>query len=440
MPDDVERAAERNGGDRVGGQHRGGGDEEGGGVEPSHPVQPSPGAPLEQAQADIGGHARQCGQRDMGDQARAEPEQQQAGTRRGGGWRAAWSRRSGRSPGSARGCRRSAAPRRRRRRGWRCRRRLARRRRRRRGGGGGGPGSARRPCEVIRMLTEATNASPSAAGKTSRTSDGSQVKPANGGNDIETTPSGFSRQPSSEADGDGQRDAEQRQRAIAAIAAPRRRPRPPRSCPAAAAPIGPGRDSAIAATSCPIGLDEIRCREAGRPSSVAELEDHHHRADAAREARDDRVRHLGDVPAQPEHAEDHQEDGRRPGRPSPRRRSPGYRTAPVMNGTVALAVPPIRTGLRPSSAVIGRRQDRGEQAQLGRQAHQPRQRQAVGQRDQGGDGAAGRVARQPAPAVAAARWRRRAVRSRTPCGPDSDIHDVARTPSGTSPSPPAFRS
>ncbi len=49
------------------------------------------------------------------------------------------------------------------------------------------------------MLTAATNASPSAAGRTSRTSDGCQVKPANGGNDIVMTPSGFSRQPSSEA-------------------------------------------------------------------------------------------------------------------------------------------------------------------------------------------------------------------------------------------------
>ena len=32
---------------------------------------------------------------------------------------------------------------------------------------------------------------------------------------------------------------------------------------------------------------------------------------------------------------------------------PCVRTAIAMNGTVALAVPPIRTGLRPSSAMIG---------------------------------------------------------------------------------------
>ena len=32
---------------------------------------------------------------------------------------------------------------------------------------------------------------------------------------------------------------------------------------------------------------------------------------------------------------------------------PCARTATVMNGTVALAVPPISTGLRPSIAVIG---------------------------------------------------------------------------------------
>ena len=36
---------------------------------PSHPMESSPGAPLQQVQADVGGHSGQCGQRDMGDEA-----------------------------------------------------------------------------------------------------------------------------------------------------------------------------------------------------------------------------------------------------------------------------------------------------------------------------------------------------------------------------------
>ena len=47
-----------------------------------------------------------------------------------------------------------------------------------------------------------------------------------------------------------------------------------------------------------------------------------------------------------------------------------------------------------------RGQDRREQPQLRRQAHQPRQGQAVGQRDQGGDRAAHCVSRQLVPAIA----------------------------------------
>ena len=75
-----------------------------------------------------------------------------------------------------------------------------------------------------------------------------------------------------------------------------------------------------------------------------------------------------------------------------------------MNGTVALAVPPIRTGLRPRSDVIGAVRIDVNKAQLGRQAHQPGQRQAVGECDQGGDHAARHVARQSAPAVVRPSW------------------------------------
>ena len=68
--------------------------------------------------------------------------------------------------------------------------------------------------------------------------------------------------------------------------------------------------------------------------------------------------------------------------------TPWFCTASAMNGTVALAVPPISTGLRPSSAMIGRRQDRRENAQHRRQPHQRRHGQTVGQRDQCRDHAA----------------------------------------------------
>ena len=87
-----------------------------------------------------------------------------------------------------------------------------------------------------------------------------------------------------------------------------------------------------------------------------------------------------------------------------------------------------------------RGQDRREQAELGRQAHQPRQGQAVGKRDQGGDEAPRGVARQVAPAVAvslvapacrpALAARRLGIRHSS----------RARRRPGTSPSPPGFRS
>ena len=71
----VQGAAHHDGRDGVGGQHGDGRAQEGGRVDPAHPRQPAPGAPLQQAEADIRRDASQGRQGDHGDQARAEPDQ-----------------------------------------------------------------------------------------------------------------------------------------------------------------------------------------------------------------------------------------------------------------------------------------------------------------------------------------------------------------------------
>ncbi len=198
--------------------------------------------------------------------------------------------------------------------------------------------------------------------------------------------------------GDSQADADQR----------RRRPSPP--------PRGRNRsdhDKRAEEYGLPPGLgnalpcvDELqdragghRARRTGEPHHRVELKDHHHGADAAREARDNGMRHLGDVTAQAEHAEHHHEDGRRQA---------------DLGGTARTLLPHRRRDERDrragraadqnriaaENARHGRCQDRREQAEFWRQAHEPCERQAIGERHQGGDGTPRGVSRQVAEAVA----------------------------------------
>ena len=72
-PNRVQRAADRDGRDGVGRQDGQGRHQKRGRVDPPHPVQPAPGAPLEEAEAHVRGHAGQGGQGDAGDQAEPTP-------------------------------------------------------------------------------------------------------------------------------------------------------------------------------------------------------------------------------------------------------------------------------------------------------------------------------------------------------------------------------
>ena len=85
-------------------------------------------------------------------------------------------------------------------------------------------------------------------------------------------------------------------------------------------------------------------------------------------------------------------------------------TAAAMNGTVALAVPPIKTGLRPSSEVTGAVRIEVKSPSSGGKPHHPRQGQAVGERNQRGDGAAHCVSCQVVPAIAFGARPRRPLR------------------------------
>ena len=177
-------------------------------------------------------------------------------------------------------------------------------------------------------------------------------EPGQRGQDSGTAPRARSRQPRARAASDGQGDAQRGPPAIAASAGPAA-PRPrPRSSPGRAAAIGPSPRCASTCDELPERAGGAR-RPRGQAQQRAELEDHHHRADAAREARDDRVRHLRRRTGPAGARRRSSGRPRPPGRPWPRPPTPWGRTAPAMNGTVALAVPPIRTGLRPSSAVTG---------------------------------------------------------------------------------------
>ena len=268
MADDIERAADRHGGDGVVVRTASGRDEEGRGVEPSHPVQPSPGAPLQQAEADVGGHAGQGRQRDPG---RSGPSRSRPGPSRN-----TRVEEVGQPRGSAASHVRQAP--------------------------GGDADAHRRPEDAGAEVGDAVGAQLGVGvGGAEVAVAALEVLDDRGGDqdvdrrderqsqrrgqdvaDIgrlpgearergsrsDTVPSGCSCQPSSDADGDGQGDAEQRRPATAAIAVPRRRHRPPRSCPAASAPIGPGPAFARPGASWPIGLADASAGEAGRPSSV----------------------------------------------------------------------------------------------------------------------------------------------------------------------------
>ena len=134
----------------------------------------------------------------------------------------------------------------------------------------------------------------------------------------------------------------------------------------------------------------------------AKLEDHHHRADAAGKARDHDMRHLGDVaPRRSTQKIIRKTAATRHTLAAPP--GPSARTAAAMNGTVALAVPPIRTGLRPEQGRDRGRQNRREEAELRRQTHQPGEGQAVRESDQGGDEATRSVSHQAVPSIDALR-------------------------------------
>ena len=60
-------------------------------------------------------------------------------------------------------------------------------------------------------------------------------------------------------------------------------------------------------------------------------------------------------------------------------------TACAMNGTVALAVPPIRTGFLPRRAVMGELTIDVTKPENGRQTHQRCHRQAIRYGDESGD-------------------------------------------------------
>ncbi len=172
-------------------------------------MQPSPGAPLEETEAHIGGHPGQGRQGNSGDHARAEADQdeQKHGVQEVREPRRAPTADIGQAAGGDAdeiGAAEDA------------------------GAEVGDPvstelsvgvGRARGRCrpwkcsttrDVIRMLTEVTKAKPSADGKTSVMSSGVQVNPANGGNVRATSPSRRSCQPEQIARSDGQPDAQQR--------------------------------------------------------------------------------------------------------------------------------------------------------------------------------------------------------------------------------------
>ena len=116
------------------------------------------------------------------------------------------------------------------------------------------------------------------------------------------------------------------------------------------------------------------------------------------------MRNLGHIPSQPEHAEDHHEDrsgqtdlgGAADSLSAHGRRDERHGGA---------GRPADQDGIATQKRRDRCRHDRGEQAELGRQAHQPGEGQAVRERDQGGDEAARGVARQSTPAVVASSWR-----------------------------------
>ena len=111
------------------------------------------------------------------------------------------------------------------------------------------------------------------------------------------------------------------------------------------------------------------------------------------------MRHLRDVSAQPEDAEDHHEYRRG-------QADLGGATGALSGdgsgdeGHRGAGRPADQDGIATQERGDGRSQDRREEAKLRGQAHQLRQRQPVGERDQRGDGAAQCVPCQVVPAIA----------------------------------------
>ena len=202
------------------------------------------------------------------------------------------------------------------------------------------------------MLTAVTMASPRAAGRMSMRSAGLQVKLATGGNSKETVPTVRSRQPRTRA-ATSERATPNRRRGRARPA-PRQQgggarsrsaPGPgavPCSNRAGRAPARAGR-AAVPSLAEPARAGPAACGAGGstiiaptpheKPETTAcgTLATYRPRRSTEKIIRKtDAARQTLAAPA-----------------------TPSRRTAPAMNGTVALAVPPISTGFRPSSAVIG---------------------------------------------------------------------------------------